>query len=87
MKLVEYLAPLKNASQQSRILAVMLFLERTEGKTDFTIADIRTLSEGVSRVSRAGTSRLDSQRRVNMCTRPGLAPHGHGNLRAREGPL
>ncbi|MFF2368948.1 hypothetical protein [Agromyces sp. NPDC058110] len=41
MKLIEYLAPLKNAGQQPRILAVMLFLERTRGQTKFTVAEIR----------------------------------------------
>lgn len=41
MKLVEYLAPIKNASQQSRILAAMYFLEATEGKVSFSTAEIR----------------------------------------------
>ncbi len=41
MKLIEYLAPLRAASQQARVLACMYFVERTEGKTSFTTADIR----------------------------------------------
>jgi hypothetical protein len=46
MKLVEYLAPLKNASQQARILASMYFLEATEGKSTFTTGDIRAALAG-----------------------------------------
>ncbi len=42
MKLVEYLAPLKDASQQSRILAAMYFIEATEGKASFSTAEIRS---------------------------------------------
>ncbi|MCS5498861.1 hypothetical protein NY547_16540 [Cnuibacter physcomitrellae] len=41
MKLVEYLAPLKNASQQARILATMYFLEATAGRRQLTTGDVR----------------------------------------------
>ncbi|WP_404435494.1 hypothetical protein LG322_10075 [Microbacterium aerolatum] len=41
MKIVEYLAPLRTASQQAQVLASMYFIEKTEGKTTFTTADIR----------------------------------------------
>jgi hypothetical protein len=41
MKLIEYLAPLAQASQQVRILVAMYYLGQTEGKTTFTVADIR----------------------------------------------
>lgn len=46
MKLVEYLAPLKNTSQHSRLLAAMYFLETAEGKLDFSTGELRdALSE------------------------------------------
>jgi hypothetical protein len=41
MKLIEYLAPLKSASQQARILATMYFVEGTTGKATFTTAEIK----------------------------------------------
>lgn len=41
MKLIEYLAPLKNSSQQSRILTVMYFLQATTGQRKFTTAELR----------------------------------------------
>lgn len=41
MKLVEYLAPLRNATQQARILSVMYFLEATMGRRQFTTAELR----------------------------------------------
>lgn len=47
MKLVEYLTPLNRKSQLIRVLAVMHFLEQTEGKTAVTVADIRAaLTDG-----------------------------------------
>jgi hypothetical protein len=41
MKMVEYLAPLKPKSQQAQILAVMMFLESTEGQFAFTPSEVR----------------------------------------------
>jgi hypothetical protein len=40
MKRVEYLAPLKNASQQSRVLAVMYFMEAMTGRSKFATSEI-----------------------------------------------
>ncbi|TAJ48672.1 MAG: hypothetical protein EPO52_11215 [Herbiconiux sp.] len=59
MKLVEYLAPLKNASQQSRVLATVYFLEVTQARTEFTTAEIRgALVE--SRITGAKTWKIAS---------------------------
>lgn len=41
MKIVEFLAPLKNKSQQHRVLAAMYFLEATQARTEFSTGDIR----------------------------------------------
>lgn len=66
MKLVEYLAPLKNASQQSRILATMYFLEATTGRSQFTVAELRIA---------LGEARITNLKSWNFTARLGAAGH------------
>lgn len=81
MRLVEYLAPLKNASQQSRILAVMYFVEGTTGKSAFTISDIRNA------LSDARTSGLKSWNIGARLATAGSHVHATGSAGARTWEL
>lgn len=81
MKLVEYLAPLKSASQQSRVLATMYFLEATEARTEFTTGDIRAaLME--SRVAGSKTWKVAS-----LLSGAGHYVHAAGSSSARTWEL
>lgn len=80
MKLVEYLAPLSNSTQQARILATMYFLEATTGRTQFTTSELR------SALAEARTKNLKSR---NFTARLGSAGHvvhaeGSGSSRTWE---
>lgn len=66
MKLVEYLAPLKESSQQSKILATMLFMSAVEGKSSFSTTEIRNA---------LGEARVSGSRTWNIPAR--LAAAGH----------
>ncbi|MBF4569501.1 hypothetical protein ITJ57_12090 [Plantibacter sp. VKM Ac-2880] len=66
MKLIEYLAPLKNSSQQARILASMYFLEATEDKSTFTTGDIR---------AQLAAARVPNLKTWNIAARLGAAGH------------
>lgn len=80
MKLVEYLAPLRNSTQQARILATMYFLEATTGQEQFTTSELR------SALAEARTTNLKSW---NFTARLGSAGHvvhaeGNGSSRTWE---
>jgi hypothetical protein len=66
MKLVEFLRPLGKASQQTRILAAMYFLQSTTDRTSFTASEIREALRD---------ARTQNVRNWNITARLGSAGH------------
>src|SRR6478735_972419 len=81
MKLVEYLAPMKSASQQKRILAVMYFLQHTTGQRSFTTTEIKDA------LREARTPGLKSWNLAARLSSAGHAVHAEGPVTARTWEL
>jgi len=81
MKLVEYLAPLKNGTQQARILATMYFLEATTDERQFTTAQLRAA------LAEARVANLKSWNFTARLGAAGHVVHAEGNGASRTWEL
>lgn len=81
MKLVEFLAPVRTGSQQTRILATMYFLECTTGKSGFSVREIREALRG------ARTANVQNWNIAARLSTAGPLVHAEGEGQSRKWEL
>lgn len=81
MKLIEYLHPLQNESQQRKILAVMRFMQVVEGRRALTAAEIR---QALVSAREAGARNWNVSARLAAA---GASVHASGSAASRQWEL